>query len=474
MLARVFCSKLPNALTPGHNNHDGSSMPRRYLVRPTDGYCSLSTPTAAATPFPIGQSNDICSMPSCNNSFFKRGQMGRGFWETVLTLPRRAWGKSKVQDMTIEEKACAHFSDAVYAEPGQRSTEQCVHGGYILLQDEIPAEGDNPAIPLNGKRWAVYRAPDGVSHVLAFRGTADTEDLRHDLNLQRGLGEHEYMMDAAAWSMRVMTFLASQQRHARRRGEHDGGSNADTDGLKFSVTGHSLGGAVAMGVMLMLHDIPATAQQLEKDARVLRAGPDFLRFKRDVVDVWYAAVAARGPGEGAPPFELVGGHIFNPGAIPALPDGPRAHVASNVALGGAGAVAAGFAEASTWTAYIAEGSSPAVIDSAGYLTSLSAAEMSSMATASAATGVGVALGAGALAMYLFHRHRAGRAGSVDKRITTHHVLWDPLSCWFRLGKEKTYARRHRWNYHAISNFLCSERQEAHPVSERRSDLENEL
>lgn len=92
-------------------------------------------------------------MPSSSSaSFFKRGQMGRGFWETLFTLPWRAWRKSRIEDMTIEEKACAQLSDAVYNEPGKRSTEQCYLGGYRLVEDEIPAVGDGPAIPLNDKR----------------------------------------------------------------------------------------------------------------------------------------------------------------------------------------------------------------------------------------------------------------------------------------------------------------------------------
>lgn len=106
--------------------------------------------------------------------------------------------------MTTEEKACAQLSDAVYEAPGERSTEQCYLGGYRLVEGEIPAVGDGPAIPLNDKRWAVYRAPDIVGHVLAFRGTAEVEDLRHDLNLYSGFGEHEYMFDAAVWTIRVV------------------------------------------------------------------------------------------------------------------------------------------------------------------------------------------------------------------------------------------------------------------------------
>lgn len=60
--------------------------------------------------------------------------------------------------------------------------------------------------------------------------------LRHNLTLDSGFGEHEYMFDAAVWSMRVMTFLAS--RHHRGSGSHP-----------FSSP--SLG-AVAIGISLLL------------------------------------------------------------------------------------------------------------------------------------------------------------------------------------------------------------------------------
>lgn len=364
--------------------------------------------------------------------------------------------------MTIEEKACAQLSDAVYNEPGKRSTEQCYLGGYRLVEDEIPAVGDGPAIPLNDKRWAVYRAPDQVGHVLlVFRGTAGREDLRHGLTLGRGFGEHEYTCDAAVWSMRVMVFLASQ--HHRDGGSHTfSGPSLGAVAIGISLLllyamnvavwflpqapfagcgcrgvvhqgdkvvsqeaqqerrpqvfgdGSLPRGAVAMGVLLLLHDIPATAQHLEKDARSLAAGPDFKRFKREVVDVWYAAIAERGLLPGLS-FDLVGGHIFNPGAIPA-------HVASELALVGASAARGGIAEAITCISYISFGSSPAVINAAGYLTSLSVAEMACAAALNIALGVAIFLGASALSTKkLFHTHRARFLGSLDKRVTTHHI-----------------------------------------------------
>lgn len=448
-------------------------------------------------------------MPSSSSaSFFKRGQMGRGLWETLLTLPRRAWQRCHIEHMTTEEKACAQLSDAVYHVPGKRSTEKCYLGGYRLVEDEIPAVGDLPAIPLNDKRWAVYRAPDKVGHVLAFRGTAEREDLRHDLTLNSGFGEHEYMFDAAVWTMRVVTFLASQHKEGGshtfsdpslgavaigisllllyavnvalwflpqapllaagvalwsikvtrslvRKSSKNGDKKGDTGGLKFLVTGHSLGGAVAMGVFLMLHDIPATAQHLEKDARSLAAGPDFKRFKREVVDVWYAAIVQRGLVPGLS-FDLVGGHVFNPGAIPGTPDAPRAQIASTVAGGS-------IAEAITWLSYISSGSSPLVINGAGYVTSLSVAEMAWAAALNIGVGVGIFLGASALATKLFHTHRARLRGSLDKQVTTHHILGDLLSCSFRMGTEKSYSPR-LTNFHTIGNFLFDEHQKAPSVN----------
>lgn len=133
----------------------------------------------------------------------------------------------------------------------------------------------------------------------------------------------------AVWSIKVTRALV------RKRSKNGDNNNGDTGGLKVLVTGHSLGGTVAIWgwVLLLLHDIPATAQHLEKDARSLAAGADFKRFKREAMDVWYAAIGERGLLPGLS-FDLVGGHIFNPGAIPAIPEAPRAHVASNLALGG--------------------------------------------------------------------------------------------------------------------------------------------
>lgn len=338
--------------------------------------------------------------PNAKDYFYKRWGMGRGPLETLLSFPQRAWHRLRLEDMSIEEKDHACFSNEMYKEPARRYTE--LRGGYTLLTDEIPATSVRSAVPLNDKRWAVYRAPNQVDHVLAFRGSADMEDMRHDVNLGQAFGEHDYMVDATVWSLRVMLMLASQ---------HDGEAGIN---LKFSVTGHSLGGAVAMVVMLMLYDIPATAQHLES--------PDFPRFRQDVADTWHAAIVARGSAAPLPPYELVGGHIFNPGAIPDVP-GER-----------------------------------------------EAAQFLAKWGVKAATGVTIGLGAAALAMYLYGRHRARLSDSVDKRVTTHHILGDLLSCSFRMGAEKSYMAKDKrarqlltasspgkigkeWGCHSIANFL---------------------
>lgn len=160
--------------------------------------------------------------------------------------------------MTHTEKLFACLSDEVYKEPGnnprEHRTERC---GYTLVQGEIPAVGDKPAVSLTGKRWAGYRAPNQVDHVLAFRGTADRLDAFNGLKLAAGVFDHlDYMIDATVWSLQVMLYLA-------RKHESEG----HIGGLKFSVTDHSLGGTLAMGVVVLLHDIPVTAQRHADDSR---------------------------------------------------------------------------------------------------------------------------------------------------------------------------------------------------------------
>lgn len=56
----------------------------------------------------------------------------------------------------------------MYEPPSHRTS---LLRGYTLLQDVMTVNG--ATVPLNDTRWAVYRAPNDLDHVLAFRGTAD-------------------------------------------------------------------------------------------------------------------------------------------------------------------------------------------------------------------------------------------------------------------------------------------------------------
>ena len=307
-------------------------------------------------------------MTSGSEEFYKRGEMGRSVLEAALSLPSRAMNRSRAEDMTTEEKDFAHFSNEIYKKPDDRDTTL---RGYTLLQTEIPKhEG---SVSLNDERWAVYRAPNGIDHILVFRGTANWEDVGHDLELQGGFGEHKYMMDAAVWSSRVMLFL-----NAEFSRNVEGGDEAH---LRFRVTGHSLGGAVAMGVILYLHDIPNVAKQLEGDGFERERSPDFTVFKQEIADPWNAEFSRKGS---EPPYELCGGHVFNPGAWPR--DFPRDY-ATLMAVG-----------------------SDVLVGNYGSL------------------------------MHVYDQHYdvINSGNRVEKGVTTHHVIGDLISCCYRMGKEKTY------------------------------------
>ena len=307
-----------------------------------------------------------------NCFFYKQGEMGRSILKTVVSLPRRALDRLRVEDMTTEEKDFAYFSKEVYKEPNHR---QPTLRGYTLLQTEIP--GREGPMPLNDKRWGVYRAPNGIDHVLVFRGTADLEDVGHDIDLRGGFGEHKYTMDAAVWSLRVIVFFAERHADRRRNGESD-----DEACLKFRVAGHSLGGAVAMGVILHLHDIPFVAQHLEGDASTRNHSSD---FKREIVDPWKDATSRS---ERMPLYELCGGHVFNPGAWPRH----------------------------------------------------SNRDFATLKTVGSDTRSGKFISL--LRLYLRHSE-ARNSYEVYKGVTTHHILGDVVSCCYRMGEEKSYLPKKR-------------------------------
>ncbi len=308
--------------------------------------------------------------------------------------------------MSIIEKDHAHLSQQVYEDPDSR---KIMFRAYVHVREEIPAVGTEPSVPLNGKRWAVYRSPDDNLFVLAFRGTKGMNDIGHDVNLiNTPFGKHQYIREAARWSLKVMLFLASRC--------------DDTTCLKFSLTGHSLGGTVAMGVLLLLHDVPSTGQYLRAcmdEGRESPGGlPDYQTYADEILHPWECAKQARTGG--TLPYEIVGGHIFNPGAWPNLAPG-------------------GLERAAT----AARGVARAASRSGGV---------------SARVGVplaGLAFVAALVEPEIRHmreRRRDRDVESVDKLITTHHMLGDPFSNNFGLGREKSYAPT-ALSTHTIENFL---------------------
>ncbi|CAM9126240.1 unnamed protein product [Ectocarpus sp. 13 AM-2016] len=326
-----------------------------------------------------------------------RRQEARGFsrssFESLRTLGSRYKGRSKKSEMSTIEKDHAHLSKEVYENPDSR---KMILRAYIHRRDEIPGEGTRPSVPLNGERWAVYGAPDEPRFVLAFRGTNITsrDDRTHGMNLiDTPIGKHKYIMDAAAWSLQVMLFLASQRR--------------DGTCLKFSLTGHSLGGTVAMGVLLLLHDVPGTARRLAAGEEIFQdvAGlPDYETYAREFLGPWN--VAKERMTWATSPYEIVGGDIFNPGAWPTQKD-----VAGGVAIAGAAMVSAPMAAAATAFAF-----------------------------------------ASSIPGQSSERRDDRDVNSIDSLITTHHILGDPLSLNFGLGKEKSYGTSKMFK-HNINNFL---------------------
>eukprot|EP00903_Cladosiphon_okamuranus_P019494 g17927.t1 len=323
-------------------------------------------------------------------------RFSRSSIESLRTLGSRYKGRSKKEDMSIIEKDHAYLSRQVYEKPDSR---EMVVRSYTRLDEEIPADGTRPSIPLNDKRWAVYRAPDEPRFVLVFRGTniKNRDDRFHGLNLiDTPIGKHKYIMDAAAWALQVMLFLARRRR--------------DDTCLKFSLTGHSLGGTVAMGVLLLLHDVPGTARGLQAGVEVFHnvgGLPDYETYAREFLGPWNAA--KQGRTWETSPYEIVGGDIFNPGAWPTKRELSTA--AGGIVLAGSVGLAAPLAGAAL----------------AGLLVGQKARKSS-------------------------ERRGDRNVESTDSLITTHHILGDPLSANFGLGKEKSYGTG-RLNKHSMINFL---------------------
>lgn len=72
--------------------------------------------------------------------------------------------------------------------------------------------------------------------------------------------------------------------------------------------------AQAMGVMLLLNDIPAMARTLEETAERYKNRRRFFEaYEKDIAAVYAAAVAERGTDV---LYDLVGGDVFNPGSAP--------------------------------------------------------------------------------------------------------------------------------------------------------------
>ena len=370
-----------------------------------------------------------------DNINYRRSELGRSVLETVYTLPSRWASALRVEDMDDEVKGCAHFSNEVYNEPDSRRTEL---RGHTLLKGNIPKKYNLPerreSVPLNDKRWAVYRAPNGLDHVLVFRGTKDKDDLGHDLRLGMGFGEHEYMIEAAVWSSQVMLFLDGKGR------------------LRFRVTGHSLGGAVAMSVILHLHNIPVASKYIADDAKTHNRPPELsITFKQKVKDPWEDAISKTGI---VRPYEVSGGHVFNPGAWPRQRNFPRDYTALMTVAGGAGALVDAHAFGS--------------VALAGLLTAGTGTAMVTANVVSSLTGFGVLLGGSIFLLYRYNQTHGGTDSRPDKGVTTHHIIGDLISCSYRMGKEKSYMPKRKrafllarwpakniksWGPHSIENFL---------------------
>lgn len=344
---------------------------------------------------------------------------GRSLASTLLTFPWRYATKSLLKNLDPQERAYAHLSSEVYRTPDERAS--IVHG-Y-----ELAEQGNEK---LNDRRGAVYwKCEDsGIQCVLVFRGTADWDDVGDDLTLGKPTDTNARIMSATVWAVDVMLLLFAR---------HEGLS------VTFDVTGHSLGGTVATGVFVLLHDIPGVMKGIMDLKYKKLFGVGSYEYRIGVFEKWQGADELS-----RTCLKVRGGHLFNPGAIPL-----EATYAKTMAV--AAVLTAAYKAATTETLMLAEKT-----ESAALVTS-----MIGVCAAGTMGAVGVSVLAGTLCvlgfafvedMVLFRRRA--------RDLVTHHILGDAVSCSFGMGTEKSYEAKSikgswlflssaSWGTHSIENFL---------------------
>lgn len=338
---------------------------------------------------------------------------GRSLASTLLTFPWRYATKSLLENMDPQERAYAHLSSEMYRAPDERA--KIVHG-Y-----ELAEQGNDK---LNDERCAVYWKCEGsgIKCVLVFRGTADSADVVDDLTLLKPIDSNPRIMSATVWAVDVMLLL-----FARYKGLS----------VTFDVTGHSLGGTVAIGVFVLLHDIPGVMKGVMDLKRKKYFGVGSDKYRTGVFEKWQGADALA-----RTCLTVTGGHLFNPGAFPLE--------AEYVPTLSADAVPTAAVTATTVPAAAAVTTGPAARVSGA------AGAMGAVAGGALAGPLGVLYYAFVTDMTLFRRRARG--------VVTHHILGDPVSCCFGMGTEKSYTAkpkkgrssffsRGRWGTHSIENFL---------------------
>lgn len=387
--------------------------------------------------------------------------------------------------MDQHERAYANLSKEVYVEPGERAN--IVHG-YRL------AEQGNAS--LNGERCAVYskREGSGIQCVLVFRGTADWSDVWDDLYLGESIDSSARILCATAWAVEAMLLLI---------GRHEGLS------VTFDVTGHSLGGAVAMGVYVLLFDIPGVKTGIMdlQFKKVFGRGSD--QYRTDVFERWQGADELT-----RKYLKVRGGHLFNPGGVPvdATSSWMRAMVVTSSdvyssAKGAAAAVAAATTDSAALAACVvgvgvtvgAVGAvgvgavigtlglvrsglvrmfalfpfddwvTPCVVPVAACVVGVGVA-VATVGDVGVGGAIGILRGVGMLALlfvllpFVLDRATFRRRA---RDVVSHHILGDLVSCCFGMGTEKCYKAKsmkgRRLFYsvdahkstHSIENFLVN-------------------